>query len=255
VLRHQRAGELLVPLDDQSYDPEFWPKAGGYPLIPFHNRVRDGLFIWNGREIRLPLHPSEPNALHGFSSRRSWIGQSLDDAGARMELDHEGDAYWPWALHASQTVSLDENSMSLTLSVTNRDNETMPAGLGWHPFMPSPKAISHDAQIEWPIEPDYFPSSASHPVSEATDRSPTRYLSTWSKLDVILANGCSVAIRCDRIFSHLVIHESPAGYACIEPATHLANALSAPPSDPSDRMYPLAPGETLSGTIVLDVKA
>lgn len=252
-LRHALAGDLIIPLDSREFDPEFWPKAGGFPLMPFHNRVRAGIFVWNGRQISLPLHPSEPNALHGFASRRRWSCTKIDGAKVVMELTHKGDPSWPWPMYATQEISLGENSVSLTLSVKNLDRKAMPAGLGWHPFIPSPLAISHDAELEWPMAPGYLPTGDCRQRTEATDEAPTRFLSKWSRVGATLVSGSRLEITADPVFSHLVIHEGPAGYACIEPVTHLTNALASPPKSAQDGMHFLVAGETLTGTIILAI--
>ena len=62
---------------------------------------------------------------------------------------------------------------------------------------------------------------------------------------VILASSC---------LSHLVVHDHVPAYTCIEPTSHLANAAKLSLSD-GDSMRELQPGETLSGTVSLEVYA
>ncbi len=67
-----RAGVLMMDVAPAAclhdgFNGLAWPKAGCYPLLPFSNRIRDGRFLWGGREIRLAPHP-------GQATRHAWRG-------------------------------------------------------------------------------------------------------------------------------------------------------------------------------------
>jgi aldose 1-epimerase len=59
AFRHARAGDILIPIEAVEFDPEAWPKAGAYPLAPFHNRIRDARF-----RLRRPRGPPRPAPEH-----------------------------------------------------------------------------------------------------------------------------------------------------------------------------------------------
>lgn len=249
-LAHEVHGEILVPMDQASFEPEFWPKAGAYPLIPFHNRVRDGRFSWKGAHYQLPLHPSEPHALHGFGSRRAWTAKDVQESSATLELQHEADTYWPWSLCAQQHIVLEADGLALKLSVTNLSDSVMPAGLGWHPYFVKAREIEDDAELSWSIGEDMIPTGES-----TRDRTcgATQYLSNWRKVIVTLLNGMRLAMTSGPLLSHLVIHDVAPEYSCVEPTSHLANALSAVPEHAGDRLVPLAPNETLTVGLKLQI--
>lgn len=249
-LAHDGYGDILVPMSDAPFEPEFWPKAGAYPLIPFHNRIRDGRFSWDGDAYQLPLHPSEPHALHGFSSKRTWTEENVRDASATLSLKHEGDAHWPWSLLAQQHIVLEPDALVLNLSVTNLGDRAMPAGLGWHPYFVKARQIEDDAELSWPIGEDLMPLG--HSTSKRLN-GPTRYLSRWRRVIFTLLNGTRIAMSSDRLLSHLVIHDVAADYSCVEPTSHLANALANVPQHAEDRLVPLAPGETLTAGLRLEI--
>lgn len=247
ALHHDQHGDLIVPMTDAPFDPEFWPKAGAYPLIPFHNRIAGGRFDWDGQAVALPLHPVEPNALHGFASRSPWR-IALSEGLARMTLDHRADGTWPWDLAATQDVTLSKTALRIDMSVTNQSESAMPAGLGWHPFFP-PCQIEDDARLAWPAGPDMMPLGHHEAPSK---EGPTRHLSDWTYAIITLATGARLRLRGSAELSHLVIHET-AGYACVEPVSHLAGALTLLPKRMQDRLRPLAPGATLCGVVTLEV--
>ena len=41
-LRHFDYGDILVPTMEQEFEPFNWPRAGAYPLFPYHNRLYGG---------------------------------------------------------------------------------------------------------------------------------------------------------------------------------------------------------------------
>src|SRR5262249_61602073 len=50
------------------------PTRSGHPILfPFPNRIRDGRFVFEGREYALPLNDStKSHAIHGFTPRSQW---------------------------------------------------------------------------------------------------------------------------------------------------------------------------------------
>ena len=93
-----RRVDVLVPMAPGAYDPQIWPKAGCYPLVPWSNRIRDARFPFGGRTIALPPHPaSAPHAVHGFAQTRPWQVTAAGESTLEMRYDHEPDA-WPLSL-------------------------------------------------------------------------------------------------------------------------------------------------------------
>ncbi len=49
--------DVLVPLVGAPVLPPRWPKAGGYPLAPYSNRIANARLSFRGHEHDLPPHP------------------------------------------------------------------------------------------------------------------------------------------------------------------------------------------------------
>ena len=130
--------ELIVPFSaDQPFAPFNWPKAGAFAMLPFSNRLANAKFDWMGHEIRLHHAPGTDYALHGFGHRKAWqvIHSSISEA--HLQYRHlAGDEGWPWSFEAAQQVALNQDGVTVNISLTNTSPEPMPAGLGWHPFHP-----------------------------------------------------------------------------------------------------------------------
>lgn len=112
-------------------------RTASYPLVPYSNRVRDGVFTWQGQSYALrPNFAGEPHALHGFAWQRAWQVAERTDNAVTLQLSHEGDVDWPFACDVTQRIAIDGDTLEFSLALTNRDTRDMPAGLGWHPFFP-----------------------------------------------------------------------------------------------------------------------
>lgn len=112
--------ELLVT--DRSLDPIHW---GAYPMVPFAGRIRDGRFVFAGREHRLPLG-LPPHAIHGVVYDRPW--RTTGPAEIAIDLDER----WPFRGRVTQRFALADDG--LDVSVTLEADEPMPGTIGWHPW-------------------------------------------------------------------------------------------------------------------------
>jgi aldose 1-epimerase len=133
-LRHRDLGEILVPTPDAEFEPLNWPKAGAYPLFPYHNRLKAAAFEHEGKRHVLVPHPAlRTDAMHGPAHRRPWrIATESEDA-ANLVLDYAADADWPFDFRAEQGFRLFPDRLEIALTLTNTGNGPMPGGLGWHP--------------------------------------------------------------------------------------------------------------------------
>src|SRR5687768_13817351 len=60
-----------------------------FPLVPWSNRIAEGRFTWNGREIRLPLNFGDhPHVIHGHGWQRPWTLASQDEDAATLLFDY-----------------------------------------------------------------------------------------------------------------------------------------------------------------------
>lgn len=246
---HEIGGDVLLPVAETTFHPDNWPRAGAYPLVPFHNRVAGARCQFGGREAHLSPHPSSlPHALHGMGSRLPWTPGARSGEMAQLLLRRPGDRIWPWSFEARQVFHLDPGGLTVTLHLANVDDVPMPGGLGWHPYFPRPISIRDTASVGWPVQDDYLPGSG--PVSRDTLKGHTLYLAHWSSVVLDLPGGPCLRMRDPVGLPHLVIHQPPGPFACVEPVSHLANALTQP-GIPD--MGPIAPGDTMTSRFRLDV--
>jgi aldose 1-epimerase len=135
--------------------------TGNFPLVPFCNRIPNGRFAFEGREVVLaPNLGGHPHALHGQGWRGTWTVERAGAAEETLFYTHAR-ADWPWAYRAEQRVVLGEAGFRVALSVTNTDETAMPAGLGFHPYFPrrpgATLTAGHDGV--WMIDADVLPTT------------------------------------------------------------------------------------------------
>lgn len=134
-------------------------EAANFPLVPFVNRIRGGLFTFRGREVRLPLNMAgEPSPIHGQGWQNPWQVVSSDERSAVLSYRHRA-RDWPWSYEATHHFALDECGLSLRLTCRNTSDEPMPCGLGEHPYFPcGPQTrIDTDVAVAWTIDAQLLP--------------------------------------------------------------------------------------------------
>ncbi|MDF0600712.1 hypothetical protein P1J78_08220 [Psychromarinibacter sp. C21-152] len=261
-LRHIDHGDLLVPLEERSIDLENWPKAGAFPLFPFHNRLQGAAFPHEGRLIRLrPNSGNGMDVMHGPAHRRPWVTSDMGGDFLEMRLEYRADDSWPFDFTAIQRFELHGNNLSVALRLTNTGGAAMPCGMGWHPYFRScsRKRIRTNACRQWKLAggSDLPEQLARHAGTGevAIESGQTLHFSDWTEAAALVGDGASMRITADTGMSHLVIHLK-GDYLCIEPASHVAGAFADLPNASSDfGLRILAPGDSLSGTFRVDVES
>lgn len=248
--------DILVPTAPHAFPPTNWPRAGAYPLVPYHNRLSEARVMVEDERVDLTPHPDAvPHTLHGPGHTQPWEAVSHEADRLVMRLEYRKNRHWPWDFEAVQDFRLTQDALRLSISVKNLDRKPMPAGLGWHPYFASVEPVMTDAAIQWPHHDDYLPRGQSDAIADeaVACRRPTRYLQHWSRAHVVCSAGMRVQVSATPEFDFLVIHRGDPAHICVEPVTHLANAwnLALDPGRVGARV--LAPGESLSGTIELRI--
>ncbi|MFD2261449.1 aldose 1-epimerase [Lacibacterium aquatile] len=265
-VRHPDGGrtDILVPMTVAGFPTHLWPKAGCYPLFPFSNRIRGGAFVADGMNVRLPAHPGEePHALHGFSQQRPW---AIEDHAANcvaMIYEHRPDS-WPWAFTARQLVNLDEQGLSVDMSIVNHSASPMPVGFGLHPYFATDigDEMTFDVTGDWRFDAANIavdwqerPESGFTHIQDGTSLS--HYFTGWQGRALLQRRkaGIAVAISAPAPLDHFVFHVPPGGaYACLEPVSHVADAFNLATQGAGHTGHrTLGAGQTLAATIRIEV--
>ena len=215
-------------------------EMGCFPMVPYGSRIRDGRFLFCGREvIESSAVPDLRHALHGHGWRRDWSIVERDDRRVVLEYAHEPGA-WPWRYRARQCFTLADEALSISLEIENLSDGLMPAGLGFHPFFPRTPEVRVAAATRgvWLTDAEILPT-------EKTDVPPGWDLSSGRRVaDLALDNvftgwtgdatvswperGARLVVSATQpLLSFLVLY-TPRGsdFFCVEPASHCTDAIN-----------------------------
>lgn len=268
-LRHREV-DLLRPWDQTPTVR----RSACYPLVPYSNRIAFGRFTLQGREYELARNFGDhPHSIHGVGWQRSWQVVEQSPRHCVMRLVHEADEHWPFAFEAEQTLSLndkglDEQGLSLTLSVRNDSPQTMPAGLGWHPYFPRHDGIElqFDAAAVWlsdqqalPAEPvDVPPQWQFSQRREVGQVGLDNCFEGWGGQACLYwpKSGLALDMSAGPGLEHLVVFTppQPQDFIAVEPVSHLNNAINTP-SPEAHGLVLLASGEKTERCLRMNVRA
>jgi aldose 1-epimerase len=267
TLRYQ-GRDVLRPTPAGASDPF---ETAAFVLVPFANRIADGRFRVGDRDVKMERNaPGQAHPLHGHGWRRPWHVDSAARDSAVLSFEHPADS-WPWHYIATQTLTLHADSLDLVLAVENRDSTPMPAGLGWHPYFHKGQHEGQGAQLKAHVEGVWLTDEELLPVRLAHG---TRF-GQWGRGDAVarpeLIDNCHtgwpgvaeillpqerlrLALTASRALHWLHIYSPPGlDFFCVEPVSHMPNAInrSAPPAITGQKL--LAPGERFDVRVTLSV--
>lgn len=229
-----------------------------FPLVPYSNRVRDGRFVFRGREVRLsPNLPPQKHPLHGMSWRAPWRVEAATSARAELVHDH-APGEWPWAYRAVQRFALDPDGLSCELECENTSDEAMPCGLGLHPYFPADAQTVLDLRTTgvWTIDAEIMPVRL-EPSTGRYDLRDRRIEGAdldngyegWDGAAALRWPDRGLALRTTApdVSRFQVYAPKEGGVICAEPVTHANGALNRPEADwAAHGLKVLEPGERLT---------
>ncbi|QNE37191.1 aldose 1-epimerase family protein [Leifsonia shinshuensis] len=133
-LRTLRYGgvDILEPFPEDSTPPS----ADGIVLMPWPNRVKDGVWELDGVPQRLALtEPALGNASHGLLRHRPYALVERTDSAVTQAATIYPEAGYPFILDTTVTHELDTEGLTVTHTVTNRGERSAPVAIGAHPYL------------------------------------------------------------------------------------------------------------------------
>ena len=234
-----------------------------FPLVPFSSRIREGRFGFGGHAVSLPLNfPPERHAIHGHGWQASWHIVDVEEDTATIAYTHAADR-WPWAYEAGQTFSLGETGLSLIMTLTNRGDGPMPAGLGPHPyFVRTPGArIAATVDRLWGSDSEVMPTALTAPppgrdlnagLAPAETVMDNTFTGWDHRVEISWPEwGARLVMEAPPPLDFLVVFTPPGeDYFCVEPVSNMTDAFNLAAAGRRDTgMTVLEPGETLTGIV------
>jgi len=237
-------------------------EAACFPLVPYCNRIRGGRFSFDGHEVALPANfAPEAHSLHGLGWQRPWRIEGQWGSECLLVDEYDGNGAWLWAYRAEQRVRLTPRGCMVMLTLANRSNDAMPAGLGLHPYFrrQQESALHFAAYHVLRTGPNVLPTGVTAPANHFAD---------WGKgalLPLETVDHCFVrwngeAHTRDDLGTilltatgapHLHVYAPVDGSAlCLEPVTHTPDAPNRAPRE----MIVLPPGCVATMTMRIAVE-
>jgi len=124
---------LLRPPAPNAVENGLPGKLGGFPLIPWSNRIAEGGFDCPGGWLALePNSPNDPFPIHGSAWQQPWQVTEQSAQEALLQLDSQ----YPFAYCASLRIRLSGGQLHLAMHVTHMAEQPAWHGLGLHPYFP-----------------------------------------------------------------------------------------------------------------------
>jgi aldose 1-epimerase len=120
----QPYGEFSVP-----------PFADGIVLVPWPNRIPDGVWSLNGTTQQLDLtEPDKHNAIHGLLRHAPYRVLEQADGSITLGATVFPQHGYPFLLETSVKHELTDDGMTVTHRITNESDAPAPVAIGSHPF-------------------------------------------------------------------------------------------------------------------------
>ena len=229
---------------------------GCFPMLPSCNRIAHRRFVWDGRAYELAANFGDhPHAIHGIGWQRPWVVESVASDRVTLSLRHNPDRAWPFGFRAHLTYRLTDAGLTIEIAATNTHAGPAPMGIGVHPWFPreAGDAIAFAADGVWltqgsvPATHVALPSGWDHAMGRAVDGEHLDHCFTGWRGEARLP---AMRIAADPVFGALqVFTPAKADFFCVEPVSHVPNAIGLDGLPPDQAMTALAPGGTLGGTI------
>jgi aldose 1-epimerase len=131
VLEHD--GQPLV----QGYDEQAGASGGrGQLLLPWPNRVEDGAYSFDGRDLRLPVNEHDlHNAIHGLTRWASWTLEELTGQSVSLVYRLMSQPGYPWTVDLHVVYDLSADGLTVTVTASNLTDAAAPYAQGAHPYL------------------------------------------------------------------------------------------------------------------------
>lgn len=258
-----------IPLLREAHKADASPvETGGFPLVPFGNRIAHNHFSFEGQGYQFQANTDDdPLYIHGESWQGEWQVADVSEGRLVLRFTHDKpDAAFIY--EAEQVFMLDDSGFSLTMRVTNRGDKPMPFGLGWHPYfhLTSQTQLQLNAQKMWTQGAGYLPENRVDlpeelnfaQVKKLPDYWVNNGFEGWDGTARIVwpEQQTALTVTADRLFDRFFLYaphgvpepQSRSYYFCFEPMSHMAGDHH---REGYGGLKILKPDEDLSGTIRL----
>ena len=211
-----------------------------FPLIPYSGRIKKGLLRFKKKTFKLNACPilQEENSVHGDGWKSSWKKKTVNRKSIVMQLNTKN-KNWPFKYSGVQTISIVKNILKISLELKNIDNQSMPCGLGFHPFfdMTPNVTLQMKAKKNWLVNKNFLFKKKLNILPMVDFRNKKKLFNTnlvngfseWDGFAKIIwpEKKISLEINSSKNLKHLVVFTpTKSNFFCIEPVSHSVDSFN-----------------------------
>jgi aldose 1-epimerase len=177
-------------------------------------------------------------------------------------MEHRPDSPWPFAFSAAIEYRLSGTALTVTVGMTNRHDAPAPAGIGVHPFFPIRPTILRCASMRQELGKTawiHCHCATGRPAAIGVVSRRTAVGRSVSARQLLHRVGphCrdsgwtgKPAGRGEQSVSSATgVYAILGGFFCVEPVSHVPDAINRPDLPNDQAMHVLQPDATLAGTV------
>ncbi|GAA2103310.1 aldose 1-epimerase family protein [Microlunatus panaciterrae] len=125
----------------------------GQQLLPWPNRIRDGVYTFAGEQHQLALsEPERHNAIHGLVRWVPWTLVSRSESSVTQQVRVYPQQGWPGIVEATITHSVDEAGLRVDVQASNLGTEPTPFGYAAHPYLTAGESTVDELAVRLPAD-------------------------------------------------------------------------------------------------------
>lgn len=157
-------GRALIDAFSDEVTPPF---ANGIVLVPWPNRIRDGLWQLDGVPQQLDITEVERrNAIHGLLRTRPYRVVSRESHKIELAATLYPQHGYPFLVDTSVSYELTANGLTVTHSFTNHSTRAAPIAVGTHPFLRVGDTPMSDLTLTLQADTRFLTDDRLNPVGE-----------------------------------------------------------------------------------------
>lgn len=215
--------------------PVLWDggESALFPMLPLANRVAGNRFTFQDCVVTLPKSPADDEFfLHGNGWLERWSVASMSETECVLTLRSQLTCGFDY--RAELRYSLRENVFHAELTLTHLGQQTMPYGLGFHPwfYFDDRSVVQFSGSGYWPEGEKHLPQAWQSDIPAEMDFSAAKHsgdrwlnvgYSGWNGMARIGGDVMNVTVSSQTPWLMLfrMLGES---FLCLEPQSHPVNA-------------------------------
>lgn len=249
--------ERSVDADDT--DPR---NLGEFPMAPWVNRIANGRFAWQERQISVADGPGrDPQGLHGIGWRLSWSASDISETEVTLGFTWDGGSGWPFPFKFTRRFILEPCGLKIEARLTNLGTQPMPCAIGFHPYFPTRGAVVRaKTSGGWITDRAGLPATSGLADVAArmraglvvADESLDNCFVGWDGVVIIDWPTHTLTMRTEPALRYLQVYSPVDGDRfCFEPQSAIPDAFNRDPATSGVSVLP--PGADLSASLHLHV--